>query len=130
MTFQHTRKILAALAMAGAALALAAPASADHKVTIEAQGQVRGPVPQAARMEGSQMARPGNPNGDPVPIIGADGIVRPADMAVRKTWSPMATPQVHDVELGAIGQSWRSICGPAETSGKRTGSERCRDATR
>jgi len=127
MTFQHTRKILAALAMAGAALALAAPASADHKVTIEAQGQVRGPVPHAARMEGSQMARPGNPNGDPVPTIGADGTLRPADMAVRKTWSMMATPQGPE-ELGAIGQSWRSICGPAETSGKRTGSERCRDA--
>ena len=124
MIFQHSRKILATLGMAGAALALAVPAHADG---VEAHpGQVRSSL-QADRMEYSRMAYRWNPNGDPMVTMGAHGTLRPADMAVRKTWSMMATPQGPE-ERGAISQSWRSICGPAETSGKRTGSERCRDA--
>ncbi len=80
MTFQHTKKVLATLGIAGAVaggLALAVPADADNN-TVDQWN-------------------------DPSVAISSDlhGIVRPADMAVRKTQSLFAEPQVRE-ELGRI----------------------------
>jgi hypothetical protein len=70
---------------------------------------------------------------DPGSRISAQGTVRHADMAVRKTESPMFEPQGAQ-ELNAIEKSWRkSFCAKGETSkrpGVGDGSERCRDRGR
>jgi hypothetical protein len=110
MTFQHTRKILAVLGMAGAMAGIGAGVAHADNNTVD------------------QWNDPG------VSIsAGLHGIVRPADMAVRKTQSLFAEPQYRE-ELGAIRRSWgKSFCGSAETSWKQglpSGSERCRDRGR
>lgn len=78
---------------------------------------------------------------DPGSQVSAQGTVRHADMAVRKTDSAMFEPQGAQ-ELDAIGQSWgKSFCRVGETShgtnrigamydDQRVGSERCQDRGR
>ena len=102
------------------ALILGAPtASADHPVTIEAQGQMRDSV-QDAWTQGPLHSY--SQRGAAFWRIEAHGTARAADMAVRKTESHKAEPQ-NVAEMRAIGQTWsKSVCSPGERHSKH-----CRD---
>ena len=116
-------------AVAIAAMLSTAPsalAQSDREGGVETNpGDVRTSL-QGDRVTYSDAAHPWNVMGDPGVTVSANGTVRPADMADAHRPSAMATPP--DSDMAAIHQSWRALCGKAETSGRRSGgSEHCRD---